>query len=185
MYVYYISDITKTEIGKLIRYGDVAACLHYGFNRQPFVKGDNKCPEIAVSDPHDISTVPAASDVFPQQRTVNAIHDYLKELLQIAQEVVNAAKEKVSSDPRLQGTAALTDLFRSVKNKQASVIAERVVNDIKEIVRQFRFPGWPAISPGELQVNQSLRRALLTYQFHRDNELFDKADDYLRTHCAI
>lgn len=110
---------------------------------------------------------------------------FLKELLQIAQEVVNAEKEEAAIDPTVQGKAALTDLFQSVKTEQTPVIVERVVNDIDEIVRQVRFPGWQATNAGERQVKQSLRRALLKYQLHHDNELFDKAYDYVKTYYAI
>lgn len=110
---------------------------------------------------------------------------FLKELLQIARDVVNAEKEEAAVDPTVEGKAALTDLFQSVKTENVPVIVERIVSDIDEIVRQVRFPGWQATSAGERQVKQSLRRALLKYQLHHDNELFDRAYDYVKTYYAI
>ncbi len=75
-------------------------------------------------------------------------------------------------------TEALTGLFYEAKSKQ--VIVERIVADIDEIVKKVRFPDWQHTSQGERVVQQSLRRALLKYRLHTDQELFDKAYGYIR-----
>ena len=58
-------------------------------------------------------------------------------------------------------------------------MVERIVADIDAIVKQVRFPGWQGTS-GERVVQQALRRALLKYKLHTDQELFEKAYGYIR-----
>jgi type I restriction enzyme R subunit len=76
--------------------------------------------------------------------------------------------------------AALTELFNEVKSKQTHVIVERIVADIDGIVKQVRFPDWQNTTQGEREVRQVLRRTLLKYKLHTDQELFDKAYGYIR-----
>ena len=70
--------------------------------------------------------------------------------------------------------------FQEVRNASTPVIAERVVADIDEIVRLVRFPGWQDTQAGDREMRQSLRRVLLKYQLHREQELFDRAYAYIR-----
>ncbi|WP_295458199.1 hypothetical protein [uncultured Thiodictyon sp.] len=60
------------------------------------------------------------------------------------------------------------------------VVVERVVDDIDQIVRVVRFPGWQQTSAGEREVKKALRGALFKYKLHSDKELFDKAYGYIR-----
>ena len=60
------------------------------------------------------------------------------------------------------------------------IIVERIVNDIDEIVRKVRFPDWQSTTQGERLVQKELRKTLLKYQLHRDQELFDRAFAYIR-----
>ncbi len=53
-------------------------------------------------------------------------------------------------------------------------------DDIDAIVKQVRFDGWQTTTQGEREVQQALRRALLKYRLHTDQELFDKAYGYIR-----
>ena len=46
--------------------------------------------------------------------------------------------------------------------------------DIDSIVKQVRFDGWQGTAQGEREVKQALRRALLKYKLHTDQDLFDK-----------
>ncbi len=57
---------------------------------------------------------------------------------------------------------------------------QRIVADIDEIVRLVRFPGWQSTTAGEREVQKALRKTLLKYQLHRDQELFDRAYGYIR-----
>jgi type I restriction enzyme R subunit len=106
--------------------------------------------------------------------------EYLKQLLVIAREVLQAEREVDPEEDRQSAKAALTDLFHETRTEATPAIIERIVNDIDEIVRLVRFPGWQSTSAGEREVKQALRRTLLKYQLHKDQELFDKAYGYVR-----
>jgi len=106
--------------------------------------------------------------------------EYLKQLLVIAREVLQAEREVDPEEERRSAKAALTDLFCETRTEATPAIVERIVNDIDEIVRMVRFQGWQSTSAGEREVKQALRRTLLKYQLHKDQELFDKAYGYIR-----
>ena len=106
--------------------------------------------------------------------------DFLKGLLELAKDVVKAEKEVPQERALDLGKAALTELFAEVRNPQTPVIVERVVADIDEIVRQVRFPGWQQTAGGEREVQKALRRSLLKYKLHTDQDLFDRAYGYIR-----
>lgn len=55
-----------------------------------------------------------------------------------------------------------------------------MVADIDEIVRPVRFEGWQATLAGEREVKKALRKALFKYRLHQDEELFEKAFQYIR-----
>jgi type I restriction enzyme R subunit len=114
-----------------------------------------------------------------QQGALSSI-EFLKSLLALARDVVEAEKEVEPEEEIDRGRAALTELFESVKNQDTPIVVERIVTDIDEIVRQVRFPGWQQTSAGERHVQQALRRTLLKYKLHRDQELFDNAYSYIR-----
>jgi type I restriction enzyme R subunit len=105
--------------------------------------------------------------------------DFLKLLIDLAKEVVEAEKDVPEENREDQGKAALTDLFESAKNDQTPVIVERVVADIDDIVRQVRFPGWQQTDAGEREVKKALRRSLLKYKLHSDQDLFDRSYAYI------
>jgi type I restriction enzyme R subunit len=105
--------------------------------------------------------------------------DFLKMLIDLAKDVVEAEKDKPAEVLEDQGKAALTELFEEVKTGETPVIVERVVADIDEIVRQVRFPGWQQTDAGEREVKKALRRSLLKYKLHTDQDLFDRAYAYI------
>ena len=106
--------------------------------------------------------------------------DYLKELAELAKEAVKAEREVVPEDEHDLGKAALTELFQGTKNENTPIIVERVVADIDDIVEKVRFPEWQHTDEGERTVKQALRRALLKYKLHRDQDLFEKAYGYIK-----
>ena len=114
-----------------------------------------------------------------EQGLVNSL-DYLKQLLEIARKVLQAEKDVDPEEERQSVKAALTELFNETKTAQTPVIVERIVADIDEIVRNVRFPGWQQTIAGEREVKQALRRVLLKYQLHKEQELFDKAYGYIK-----
>ncbi len=114
-----------------------------------------------------------------EQGLLNSI-EFLKHLLQLAKEVVEAKKKVDPEEERDKGKAALTELFMEVRNEKTPIMVEWVVNDIDEIVRYVRFPDWQQTIAGEREVQRGLRRTLLKYQLHREQELFDRAYAYIR-----
>jgi type I restriction enzyme, R subunit len=106
--------------------------------------------------------------------------EFLKHLLELAKDVVQAERELLPEEEVDRGKAALTELFQSVKNTETPIVVERVVDDIDEIVRVVRFDGWQHTSAGEREVQRALRRALLKYKLHRDQELFEQAYGYIK-----
>ena len=106
--------------------------------------------------------------------------EFLKQLLQIAKEVLQAEKEIPPEEDEDRGKAALTELFAEVKTAETPIMVERVVTDIDEIVRLVRFPGWQDTLAGEREIKKALRKALFKYKLHADEELFEKAYSYIR-----
>jgi type I restriction enzyme R subunit len=104
----------------------------------------------------------------------------LKEILELAREVVEAEKTVDPAEDQDRAKAALTELFLEAKNGRTHIIVERIVTDIDDIVRKGRFPDWQHTTQGERLVQKELRKTLLKYQLHRDQELFDKAYGYIR-----
>lgn len=106
--------------------------------------------------------------------------EFLKQLLEIAKETLQAEKEVPPEEDEDRGKAALTELFNEVKTSETPIMVERVVADIDEIVRLVRFPGWQGTQAGEREVKKALRKALFKYKLHADEELFEKAYSYIR-----
>ncbi len=105
---------------------------------------------------------------------------FLKLLLELAKDTVAAEKEFVPAQEQEHGKAALTELFKEVKTATTPVIVEKIVGDIDAIVRAVRFDGWQQTTGGERDVKKALRSTLLKYQLHREQELFDRAYEYIR-----
>ena len=106
--------------------------------------------------------------------------EFLKQLLQIAKEVLQAEKDLPPEEDEDRGKAALTELFNEAKTAETPIMVERVVADIDEIVRLVRFPGWQDTLAGEREIKKALRKALFKYKLHADEELFEKAYSYIR-----
>jgi type I restriction enzyme R subunit len=106
--------------------------------------------------------------------------DFLKELLTLAKEVVQAEKQVDPIDEQAKAKAALTELFAEVKNGKTPMVVERIVTDIDEIVRLVRFPGWQNTKAGEREVQKALRKVIHVKYQVKDQDLFDKAFGYIR-----
>jgi type I restriction enzyme R subunit len=110
---------------------------------------------------------------------INSV-EFLKQLLEIAKETLQAERDVQPKEDEDRGKAALTELFNEVKTSETPIIVERVVSDIDEIVRLVRFPGWQSTQAGEREVKKALRKALFKYKLHVDEELFEKAYSYIK-----
>jgi type I restriction enzyme R subunit len=106
--------------------------------------------------------------------------EFLKEILDLAKDTVEAENAVDPEEDRDRAKEALTELFKEAKGTNTHIIVERIVSDIDAIVKTVRFDGWKTTTAGEREVQQALRRTLLKYQLHRDQELFDKAYGYIR-----
>lgn len=106
--------------------------------------------------------------------------DFLKALLDLARDLLQAERDIPPEEDVDQGKAALTELFQEARTPDTPIVVERVVNDIDEIVRFVRFDGWQSTSAGEREVKRALRRALLKYQLHQETELLEKAYGYVK-----
>jgi len=117
-----------------------------------------------------------------EQNEAGQLHSiaFLKALLDLARDLVNAEKEIPPEEDEDRGKAALTELFQHVRTDETPVVVERIVDDIDGIVRMVRFDGWQATAAGEREVRKALRRTLLKYKLHTDAELFEKAYGYVK-----
>ena len=105
--------------------------------------------------------------------------DFIKDLCKLAKETLQAEKE-AEAVVRKSATAALTELFLELKTDQTPAVVERIVNDIDQIVKVVRFPGWQTTASGEREVQKSLRQALLKYKLHKDQQLFERGYAYIK-----
>lgn len=107
---------------------------------------------------------------------------FLKQLLDLAKDTAAAVRKahaKMPEPPKEEkGKAALTELFNSVKNSSTPIIVERIVNEIDEIVKIVRFPGWKDTEQGRKDVAKALKSVFIKKKLF-DNELFDKAYGYV------
>jgi len=106
--------------------------------------------------------------------------EFLKELLELAKDVVKLERETPVEEEVDRGKAALTELFEEAKTGSTPVMVRRIVDDIDEIVRAVRFDGWQATHAGEREVKKALRRTLFKYKLHQNAELFERAYGYIR-----
>lgn len=106
--------------------------------------------------------------------------DFLKELLQLAKDVVKMERDTPDEEDVGRGKAALTELFEEARNGDTPIMVQRVVDDIDEIVRAVRFEGWQATHAGEREVKKVLRQTLFKYKLHQDPDMFERAYGYIR-----
>ena len=106
--------------------------------------------------------------------------DFLKALLELAKQVVQAEGETPVISDLDEGKSALTELFEEAKNGNTPVMVRRVVDDIDEIVREVRFDNWQTTHAGERDVKQALRKTMFKYKLHQDQNLFDRAYGFIR-----
>ncbi|OSZ79039.1 DEAD/DEAH box helicase [Chitinophagaceae bacterium IBVUCB1] len=106
--------------------------------------------------------------------------DFIKELCQIAKDTLIAERDVYSPEEKKSAKTALTELFLELKTDKTPAVVERIVNDIDAIVNIVRFPGWQNSVAGEREVQKSLRKTLLKYQLHKEEELFEKAYLYIK-----
>ena len=106
--------------------------------------------------------------------------EFVKELCQIAKDTIQAEKNaEIPVQEQKSAKSTLTDLFLELRTETTPAIVERIVTDVDEIVRKVRFQSWQDTAEGKRLVRASLRKALLKYQLHKDDEMFEKAYSYI------
>ncbi|SFM40402.1 type I restriction endonuclease subunit R [Methanolobus profundi] len=113
-----------------------------------------------------------------EQGLLNSI-EFLKSLLILAKDVVAAEQKVEPVDEQEKAKSALTELFIEAKCEKTPAIVERIVNDIDEIVRAVRFPGWQNTSEGVRTVKQSLLKTIRVKYKITDKEVYDKSYSYI------
>ena len=106
--------------------------------------------------------------------------EFLKQILELAKDVVEAEKDVDPEEERDKAKEALTELFREAKQNNTHIIVERIVADIDDIVKKVRFPDWQHTTQGERLMQKELRKTLLKYKLHTDQDLFDRAYAYIK-----
>lgn len=106
--------------------------------------------------------------------------EFIKELCELAKQTLQAERDVYTPEERKSAKTALTELFLEMRTDETPAVVERIVNDIDEIVKIVRFPGWQTTISGEREVQKSLRKTLLKYQLHKEEELFEKAYQYIK-----
>jgi len=106
--------------------------------------------------------------------------EFIKQLCELAKDTLRAEREIISTQERKSAKAALTELFLEMKTDQTPAIVERIVSEIDEIVKFVRFDGWQASVTGERLVQKELRKTLLKYKLHKEEELFNRAYEYIK-----
>ena len=114
-----------------------------------------------------------------EQGLISSI-EFVKELCKLAKETLEAERELLTEIEKKSAKEALTDLFIELKTDQTPAVVERIVNDIDDIVKIVRFDGWQNTHSGEREVQRSLRKTLLKYKLHKEQDLFEKAYAYIK-----
>jgi type I restriction enzyme, R subunit len=114
-----------------------------------------------------------------EQEFLNSL-EFLKRILELAKEVVQAEKQTDPVEERDRAKEALTELFKEAKNTNTHIIVERIVGDMYDIVKKVRFPDWQHTTQGERPVQKELRRTLLKHKLHTNQGLFDRAYAYIK-----
>ena len=60
------------------------------------------------------------------------------------------------------------------------IMVVRIVADIDEVARPVRFDGWQDTAQDDRQVQQAVRKALYVRYKMRDQDLFERAREYIR-----
>ena len=108
--------------------------------------------------------------------------EFLKELLEIAKDLVAEEQTDTGEKVKPDEKEALTRIFEESNIKKAPELIKQIVSDIDDIVKKIRFEGWQFTIAGERQIKQEITRVLLKQKLHKEKELFEKAYGYIKQH---
>ena len=102
-------------------------------------------------------------------------------LIDLARETVEAEKES-QIKPTADKKKALSRIFEKAKTKRTPKEIEEVVKEIDEIIEKLRFDGWDNTIQGTRDIKQALFKILYRHKLSDDEELFEKAYNYIKEH---
>ncbi len=109
--------------------------------------------------------------------------DWLKGLIDTAKDTVIAERESgnhvVTEEDNIQ---ALTKLFLETRPESTPQVIQDVVEQIDKIVNATRFDGWQNSNSGPREIKKALILTLAQFGLGKDQELFNKAYDYIEEH---
>ena len=105
--------------------------------------------------------------------------EFLKKLLEIARDLLDAEKKVETTDERSRAKAALTELFNEVKTEDTPIIVENIVNDIDSVVSKVRFIGWQDTVEGKRLVKKQIIDVVRLKYKIKDPSVSDKAYEYV------
>jgi type I restriction enzyme R subunit len=113
--------------------------------------------------------------------------DFLKRLLEIAREVLEADRaeaagtldeyESALPDPHI---GALTQIFAEYAPDTTPDIVARIVERIDAIAGQVRGTGWQESQPADKEVRREIRKVLRDYSLPLSGDLYNRAYEYVR-----
>jgi type I restriction enzyme R subunit len=106
--------------------------------------------------------------------------EFIKQLCELAKDTLRAESEIISEQEQKTAKSALTEMFLEMRTDQTPAVVERIVNDIDDIVKNVRYEGWQTSITGERLVQKSLRKTLLKYKLHKEEDLFNRAYEYIK-----
>lgn len=105
--------------------------------------------------------------------------EYLKGLIDLARIAVAAEKE-TKATPEDTKKKALTRIFEKANTPSKEI--KTIVEKIDQIITTKRFDGWQNTSSGTRLIRKELFRILYDHKLSDDEELFDKAYNYITEH---
>ncbi|MHB8719243.1 MAG: type I restriction endonuclease subunit R [Candidatus Dormibacteria bacterium] len=113
--------------------------------------------------------------------------DFLKQILELAREVVEAERREAEGSLELEDASilpdpnigALTQILNEFKPDLTPAIVEKVVTEIDAIVKEVRFSGWQVSQPGDKEVRRQIRKVLNANSLPATGPLFDRAYAYI------
>jgi len=105
--------------------------------------------------------------------------EFLKELIDLARSVIQIEKDAQAS-PKVGSKNALTRIFEKASISSEEI--EKIVEKIDKIITQERYDGWQNTSHGTKLIQQKLYRILYDHKLSDDEELFEKAYNYIKEH---
>lgn len=109
-------------------------------------------------------------------------YEWLKKMLEIAKEVVEAEKGK-QEEKEADHKEALTRIFNQYKMKTTPDEIKNLVTEIDEVVTKTRYTGWQRKIEGSgADIRRELYRVFMRHKLHHESDLFNSAYAYVFEH---